>query len=169
MYCFHISPATTKLLLLVLLCLALTLCHLQPVSSNSNFVEKHSRSHYAPHGMRLPTRAFTAALRHASIDISHLGCGSSKSLVLLGMANEEALNYTVPYFLDSLSRVTITGGHHGGEPLERHVVIVAWSLDAMATCRTLQSQYSHQCVRDAQHTAATGSFSFHDSGFNSLG
>ncbi|GLC73578.1 hypothetical protein PLESTF_001393300 [Pleodorina starrii] len=85
------------------------------------------------------------------------------------MANEEALHHTVPYFLESLSRAVLTGGRHSGQALDSRVVLVAWSLDAMNACRRLQANYRHQCVRDSQHTAATGSFSFHDTGFNSLG
>ncbi|GLI61986.1 hypothetical protein VaNZ11_004553 [Volvox africanus] len=132
-----------------------------------NVVEKHSRSHYAQHGVRLPTRAFTGALHKAAIDISHLSC--RKSLVVLCMANEEALQHTVPHFLESLSRVVVKGGRQEGQAFDGRVVLVAWSLDAMRACRDLQAKYKHHCVRDAQHTAATGSFSFHDTGFNSLG
>ncbi|EFJ49793.1 hypothetical protein VOLCADRAFT_117113 [Volvox carteri f. nagariensis] len=107
------------------------------------------------------------ALQRAAIDISHLSCRNS--LVLLGMANEEALQHTVPYFLESLSRVAVTAGKDAGHSLVGRVVLVAWSQDAMKACQALQATYNHQCVRDAQHTAATGSFVFHDTGFNSLG
>jgi hypothetical protein len=130
-------------------------------------VERHARSHFAPHGVRLPTRAFTDALQRAKVDISHLSC--RKSLVFLGMANEEALQHTVPHFLDSMSRVSIVDGKHAGRRLDGRVVLVAWSQAAMESCVALQSKYKHQCVRDPQHTAATGSFAFHDTGFNSLG
>ncbi|KAG2443741.1 hypothetical protein HXX76_002087 [Chlamydomonas incerta] len=103
----------------------------------------------------------------ASIDIRHLSC--RKSLVLLGMANEEALNHTVPLFLTSLSRVKITGGRHRGRSLDQHLVLVAWSEAAMAACKALNSNFRHKCVRDAEHQAATGSFGFHSEGFNALG
>ncbi|KAG2443742.1 hypothetical protein HXX76_002088 [Chlamydomonas incerta] len=106
-------------------------------------------------------------MAEAAVDIQHLSC--RKSLVLLGMANEEALNHTVPLFLTSLSRVKITGGRHRGRSLDQHLVLVAWSEAAMAACKALNSNFRHKCVRDAEHQAATGSFGFHSEGFNALG
>ncbi|KAG2443743.1 hypothetical protein HXX76_002089 [Chlamydomonas incerta] len=85
------------------------------------------------------------------------------------MANEEALEHTVPLFLESLRRVPVTDGEHGGRSLDQHLVLVAWSEAALTACQALNSRYGHKCVRDAEHTAATGSFGFHDAGFNSLG
>lgn len=60
----------------------------------------HNHNPVPQHGVRLPTHEFLAAMAEAAVDIRHLSC--RKSLVLLGMANEEALNKTVPVFLMSL-------------------------------------------------------------------
>ncbi|PNH09311.1 hypothetical protein TSOC_004077 [Tetrabaena socialis] len=155
--------------LCALACLALALLAMTATRGASalSSAAVFAASHFTQHGVRLPTRAFTAALRAAAVDISHLSC--RKSLVLLAMANEDALTYTVPLFLLSLSRVLIEGGRHAGETLDARLVLVAWSAEALQMCRALQTQYRHQCVRDAEHTAATGSFGFHSEGFNSLG
>ncbi|KAG2500641.1 hypothetical protein HYH03_001408 [Edaphochlamys debaryana] len=107
-------------------------------------------------------------MQEASIDISHLSC--RKSLVLLGMANEEAFNHTVPHFLLSLSRVTLAGGRQRGERLDSHLVLVAWADEALGLCRGMQGGgYGHKCVQDEEHLVKHGSFGFHDMGFNALG
>ncbi|PNW73821.1 hypothetical protein CHLRE_13g574100v5 [Chlamydomonas reinhardtii] len=85
------------------------------------------------------------------------------------MANEEALNHTVPLFLTSLRRIQVIGGRHRGRTLDQHLVLVAWSEAAMAACKALNGQFDHKCVRDPEHKAATGSFGFHSEGFNALG
>ncbi|KAG2438994.1 hypothetical protein HYH02_010785 [Chlamydomonas schloesseri] len=124
-------------------------------------------AHFLGYGVRLPTIDFLGAMSKASIDIQHLSC--RKSLVLLSMANEEALEHTVPLFLGSLSRVKITGGRHKGRTLDQHLVLVAWSEAALAACQALNSDFGHKCARDTEHKAATGSFGFHSEGFNALG
>ncbi|KXZ49344.1 hypothetical protein GPECTOR_22g938 [Gonium pectorale] len=106
-------------------------------------------------------------LRAAAVDISHLSC--RKSLVILGMTNEEALTHTVPLFLQSMSRVRLSGGRDGGRTLDTALVLVAWSRAALRMCAGLQGEYRHQCVRDKEHRAARGSFNFHDTGFHALG
>ncbi|KAG2500639.1 hypothetical protein HYH03_001406 [Edaphochlamys debaryana] len=180
------------------------------VEAKTNQIAKFSKSHFTTHGARLPTPEFVAAVGAAAIDITHLSC--RKSMVMIGMANEEALAHTVPLFLRSLRRASLSGGRQRGASLDRHLVLVAWSEQALADCRALQGKgnrpngegregegkgkgegrqgkgegreeegeekgegkevgegYGHQCVRDAEHSAGTGSFGFHDAGFNSLG
>ncbi|GFR47501.1 hypothetical protein Agub_g9230 [Astrephomene gubernaculifera] len=136
----HLSPLTPirsstllarvpfrLLLLLPALLLSLSLS-LQPASAQ-NAVAQLARSHFAPYGMRLPSRQFTAALRAAALDTTALSCpgarshsssssssstgssnsrSSSRSLVLLAMANEEAMTHTVPPFLLSMRRVRLS-------------------------------------------------------------
>ncbi len=134
----------------------------------------------SPQPTRLPQQAPAthASPTAAAVDVSHAGC--SRSLVILAMANEAALNHTVPVFLASLSRVQLAGGKHKGQALDSKLVLVAWSEGALAACRALQRRgqqgqgqgqqgYMHQCVQDREHRAATGSFGFHDEGFNALG
>ncbi|GFR47444.1 hypothetical protein Agub_g9167 [Astrephomene gubernaculifera] len=150
----------------LLLTVVVILCSVSS-SSAANKVARLAKSHFAQHGVRLPTRKFMEAMRAAAVDISEASC--RKSLVIIGMANEEALNHTVPLFLESLRRVQITSGQHAGQTLDGRLVLVAWSLEALAACSALQATYSHQCVRDAEHPSPKGSFGFHSHGFNVLG
>jgi hypothetical protein len=153
--------------LVCLFTVALLLQRFTPILAKRNKAAQLADAHFVQHGSRLPTRAFARALRSAAVDTSHLSC--RRKLVILGMANEEALTHTVPLFLDSLKRVKLSAGRQAGQSLDGRVVLVAWSQAALASCVALRASYSHRCVRDAEHQAATGSFGFHSEGFNALG
>ncbi|GIL61302.1 hypothetical protein Vafri_15698 [Volvox africanus] len=137
-------------------------------SKSGNHVAMMIQSHFLQHGVRLPTRAFREAVKNAAINVSHLSHRPS-SLIILAMANEEALKRTVPIFLDSLRRVKVSGGTDAGKTFDGRLVLVAWSREALAMCRELQANYSHHCVRDAEHAAGKKSLGFHTDGFNALG
>ncbi|GIL79167.1 hypothetical protein Vretimale_16708 [Volvox reticuliferus] len=137
-------------------------------SKSGNHVAMMIQSHFLQHGVRLPTRAFKEAVKNAAINVSHLSHRPS-SLVILAMANEEALLRTVPIFLRSLRGVNVSSGTDAGKTFDGRLVMVAWSRDALVMCRELQAEYSHHCVRDAEHAAGKNSLGFHTDGFNALG
>ncbi|EFJ50276.1 hypothetical protein VOLCADRAFT_89227 [Volvox carteri f. nagariensis] len=148
--------------------LGVLLAQIAAAKHPARHVSQMIQAHFIRHGVRLPSHAFTKALREAAIDISHLNCHSS-TLVIVAMANEEALKLTVPLFLRSLKRVKVSGGKNAGETFDARLVVVAWSLDSLKMCIDLQRNFSHQCVRDAQHFPGKESFGFHSDGFHALG
>lgn len=145
----------------------LTCTQLSAATVDTEYIAKKASGHFAIHGANLPAREFTDALRAASIDVSHHCC--RRSLALLAMANEEALQDTVPVFLASLARVRLEGGAQAGEPLDSKLVLVVWSDAALAICRQLQQRYSHQCVQDKEHDAQSGVMGYRGEDFMSLG
>lgn len=88
---------------------------------------------------------------------------------MIAMANEEAMRATVPYFLLSMSKLTLEEGSQAGQRLDSKLVLVAWSNQTMEACVALQHNYTHQCVRDTEHRASNQSLGFHSNGFNALG
>jgi hypothetical protein len=133
-------------------------------SVNTAVLASHHVDHY---GVRFPSAEFGDALQSAALDISGESYEryASKTLVLLAMANDAALNTTVPLFLEGLSR--IKGLNQA--TLDAHLALVVWSRADMDACSGLQEAYKHQCVRDAEHKNSAGSHGFHSPGFHALG
>jgi hypothetical protein len=152
-----------RLLAVLLLCIAA----FARAKYTGNHVSTMVQSHFIRHGVRLPTPQFVAAMRGAAVDISHMSC--RKTLVMLAMANEEAMKRTVPLFLESLRHVKVSGGKHAGRTFDGLLVLVAWSEQGLSMCQELQAQYSHKCVQDAEHGGGKRAVGFHSDGFNALG
>jgi hypothetical protein len=97
------------------------------------------------HGAKWPSRAFSravreAAMRHEAAGPSLHGAASAhvvgrRSVVLMAMANDVAMQSTVPIFVQSLEATAVSSAPASN--LARHLVLVCSSDSAADMCRAL--------------------------------